>query len=231
VATSAAVRARPIFAMVLGGCLLASVPGLADEPVPTPAAPESLDDLPSAKREDVTRLLRKIRQRYGEDAVVIQTHLLLNAMNNGSVLATGVRVDKLEEQEGHRYLAFALETGMVFDDATRDETQRIRILWMNVLEPTLAHLKDEVRLRAEGIVVRAQYHHRPYRSADDLRASIDKPGTSEETSFYLSMADLDALVRKTVTLRELATRARVTVDGASRTLAMWQGEQAPPGPQ
>ena len=56
----------------------------------TPAPPQSLDDIPSAKREDVSRLLSKIRRRHGEDAIVIQTHLLLNAMQKGAILATGV---------------------------------------------------------------------------------------------------------------------------------------------
>ena len=41
----------------------------------TPAPPQSLDDVPSDKKEEVTRLLRKVRERHGDDAVVIQTHL------------------------------------------------------------------------------------------------------------------------------------------------------------
>jgi len=94
-----------------------------------PAPPADLDAIPSAKREDVIRLLRKVRHRHGEDAVVIQSQLLLNAMQHGSVLATGVRVDRVVEALDKRYLGFVLETGLVFDDSTRDRVTRAQILW------------------------------------------------------------------------------------------------------
>jgi hypothetical protein len=45
------------------------------------------------------------------------------------VLTTGVRVDRVEESRGKRYLAFVLETGFVFDDSTRDRAERAQILW------------------------------------------------------------------------------------------------------
>ena len=102
--------------------------------------------MPSAKPQDVSRLLRKVRKRHGEDAVVIQTHLLLNAMQKGSVLATGVRVDRVEEALGKRYLLFVVETGMIFDDSTRDREARAQVLWASVMEPTLERLKDGLQV-------------------------------------------------------------------------------------
>jgi hypothetical protein len=171
--------------------------------------------MPSAKPQDVTRLLRKVRQRHGDDAVVVQTHLLLNAMQKGSVLATGVRVDRVEKAHGKRFLAFVLETGLVFDDRTRDRMARAHILWATIMEPTLALLKDGLQVNeADGMLVRMQYFHRPYRSAEELRGSIDRPGTSEEARFYVESADLDSVVRGTTTLRDLVTRAHPTIDGA-----------------
>jgi hypothetical protein len=193
--------------------------------------PSGLEEFPSAKREDVTRLLRKVRRRHGEDAVVIQTHLLLNAMQRGSVLSTGVRVDSVEERFDKRYLAFELETGIVFDDSTRDEALRVQTLWVAILEPTLARLTDGLQVAAaDGIVVRMQYHHRPYRSVADLHATIDQPGTSEETRFAVLAADVDAVVRKELTLRDLFRRVRVLVDGAERSVPLPVGEALTPGP-
>jgi hypothetical protein len=205
-----AVLCRVFVAVVLAGPALAAT----ETPVPTPAE-VTLDDIPSAKPQDVTRLLRKVRQRHGDDAVVVQTHLLLNAMQKGSVLATGVRVDKVEEAQGKRYLGFVLETGLIFDDSTRDRVTRAQILWTTILEPTLARLEDGLQVNeADGMVVQMQYFHRPYRSADELRTTIDKPGTSEEARFYVQSADLDSVIRGELTLHDLVTRTRTTVDGA-----------------
>ena len=191
----------------------------------TPAPPANLDEIPSAKREDVSRLLRKVRHRHGEDAVVIQTHLLLNAMQKGSVLATGVRVAGVEPAFDKRYLAFEVETGIVFDDPTRDEVGRVQILWATILEPTLARLKDGLQVEADGIVVRMQYHHRPYRSAAELRASIDQPGTAEEARLGVLAADVDAVARGELSLRDLFRGVRVAVDGKERSIAVPSEDQ------
>jgi hypothetical protein len=197
-----------------------------------PAPPADLDAIPSAKREDVIRLLRKVRQRHGEDAVVIQSQLLLNAMQQGSVLATGVRVDRVDGAFGKRYLGFNLETGLVFDDSTRDRVARAQILWATIMQPTLARLQDGLQVKADGMMVRMQYYHRPYRTAGELRASINQPGTSEEACFYVLAADLDAVVRGEQTLGNLLGRARTTIDGAEITVAPPRADQPlTPGPE
>ena len=186
----------------------------------TPVPPQSLEDVPTDKKEEVVHLLRKIRQRHGDDAVVIQTHLLLNAMQKGSVLTTGVRVDRVEESFGKRYLGFALETGMVFDDNTRDPEARVQVLWGAVLEPTLARLEDGLQVtQADGIMVEMQYRHRPYRNVAELRRSLEEqPGTSEVARFYVLAADLDAVVRKQMPIAEMLTKGHVVVDGAERSV-------------
>lgn len=186
----------------------------------TPVPPQSLDDVPTDKKEEVSRLLRKVRQRHGDDAVVIQTHLLLNAMQKGSVLTTGIRVDRVEESFGKRYLGFALETGIVFDDNTRDPEARLQVLWGAVLEPTLARLEDGLQVeKADGIMVEMQYRHRPYRTVSELRSSLDaEPGTAEVARFYVLAADLDAVVRKEMPLNAMLTKSRVLVDGTERNV-------------
>ena len=210
-------------ALLIGGLLvgLALVaPARATEPEPTPAPPDSLDDIPSAKPADVARLLRKVRMRHGEDAVVIQTHLLLNAMQKGSVLATGVRVDRVEESRDKRYLVFVLETGFVFDNSTRDRAERAQILWATIMEPTLARLQDGLQVhKADGMMVQMQYFHRSYRSADELRAHIQEPGTSEEARFYVLSSDVDDVLHGKVSVRTLLAQTRTTIDGADLTVA------------
>jgi hypothetical protein len=217
-----------IFAVVAVAALLAAPTGVAAQ---TPVPATQLEDLPSAKPQDVTRLLRKIRKRHGEDAVVIQTHLLLNAMQKGSVLATGVRVDRVEEVFGKRYLLFVVETGMIFDDATRDRQARAQVLWASVMEPTLERLKDGLQVGADGMMVQMEYHHRPYRSVAELRASIDRVGDPEVARFYVLASDLDAVVRGELTLRNLLERAQTTIDGTAVAVAPPRDDQPlTPGP-
>ena len=232
-ATIASMRRFTVATAVLA-IALALRPAAAAEPTLAPlASPDSLDDMPSAKPQDVARLLRKVRQRHGEDAIVVQTHLLLNAMQKGSVLATGVRVERVEEAHGKRFLRFVLETGFVFDDSTRDRVQRAQILWASIMEPTLARLEDGLQVeKADGMVVQMQSFHRPYRTADELRTHIDQPGTSEETRFYVASADLDDVVRGKRTLRTLLAAAHPTVDGADVSVAAPADEMVfTPGPE
>ena len=163
---------------------------------------------------------------------MIQTNLLLNAMQQGSVLATGVRVDRVDEALGKHYLGFILETGLVFDDSTRDRVARVQILWATIMEPTLARLQDGLQVKPDGMMVQMQYYHRPYRSVAELRASIDRPGTSEEARFYVLAADLEAVVRGELTLRALMGRARITIDGGEVAVAPPQTDQPlTPGPE
>lgn len=225
--------------MIVASCVVVAVlgvgaPGGAVEPTPAPPAqPTSLEDIPSAKSEDVVRLLRKVRQRHGDDAVVVQTHLLLNAMQKGSVLTTGVRVERVEEALGRHWLRVVLETGFVFDDSTRDRTERAQILWAAIMEPTLARLGDGLQVnKADGLLVLMQSHHRPYRSTDELRAHIEDPGTAEETRFYVSSADVDQVVRGTRTLRALLADVHTEIDGATIAVAPpGDGLALTPGPE
>lgn len=198
---------------------------------PTPA-PSEVEGFESATPEEVSHLLRTTRRQYGDDAVTIETGLLLHAMRNGSVLATGVRIDGIREYQGKRYVGFQVETGMVFDDLTRDEVARVQILWANVMEPVLVRLTDGLQVPADGISVALQYHHRPYASVAELRASIDRPGLAEEAAFYVLASDVEDLVRQRLTPRALIERTRIVVDGRERSVPRPDGDlPGTPGPE
>ena len=198
------------------------------DPAPLPSA---INEMPSASRDDVVRALRKVRRKYGEHAVLIETQLLINAMRNGSLRATAVGVDGVRPYREQQYLSFDVETGLIFDSATRDETHRIQMLWSTIMVPTLERL-TALTVPADGIAVRMRYHHRPYRTQDELRSTIEQLGTAEETNFYLLTGDVDALVKHSVTAVDLLTRARVTVDGAERVVAAPGPDSArAPGPE
>lgn len=189
-----------------------------------PAGPSSLEDMPGGTRESVTRLLAKTRREYGEDAVLIQTKLLLQVLRNGSQLPAGVRVQGIDEYAGRQYLRFHLETGLVFDDGTRDLDARVHMLWLTVLEPVLESI-GEPDLTSAGIAIEMESFHRPYTNGQQLRATIDNPGVSEEVTFYVLRDDLAALARAKLTVRDLFARSRITVDASERAIAA-PGENA-----
>jgi hypothetical protein len=189
---------------------------VAAEPEPLPSG---MEDLGSASPKDVARALRKVRHHYGDDAIVIETQLLMNAMRSGSLRATSVGVDGVRVHEGKKYLVFVVDTGLIFDSATRDETTRIHMLWETIMAPTLEHLPQGLRVPADGIMVILRYHHRPYQTREELRANLDQPGTQEETDFYVLGPDIDAILGRTETPHTLIARARVIVDGNVRTVA------------
>jgi hypothetical protein len=225
-----AITAR--WALTAGGALMifaifASRAAAAD-PEPLPSGMESLG---SASRGDVVRALRKVRHHYGDDAIVIETQLLVNAMRNGSLRATAVSVDGVRAHEDKRYLVFVVDTGLVFDSATRDETTRVHVLWETIMVPTLERLQG-LRVPADGIEVAMRYHHRPYRTLAELRAHLDQPGTPEETDFYVLGPDVDALIGRSETPHTLLARAHVTVDGAARAVAAAPADlPTAPGPE
>ncbi len=189
----------------------------AAEPV-APTGPGSLEEMPGGNRESVTRLLAKTRRRYGEDAVLIQTKLLLLALRNGSQLAAGVRVQGADDYAGREYLRFRLETGLVFDDGTRDLNARVHMLWLTLMEPTLESIGEPDMTQA-GIAIEMESFHRPYESGQELRATIDNPGLSEEVTFYVLRDDLMALAHEKLTVRDLFTRSRITIDDSERAFA------------
>jgi hypothetical protein len=217
--------------LALGGVIAAALAATAVAAADPEPLPSGLESLGSASPNDVVRALRKVRHHYGDDAIVLETQLLMNAMQSGSVRGTGVRVDGVRTHDDRKkYLVFVVDTGLVFDSATRDETTRIHLVWEKIMVPTLARLQA-LRVPADGIKVEMRYHHRPYRSHAELRASLDEVGTPEETDFYVLVPDIDALAAQSETPHSLLTRAKVTVDGAPRTVpAAPASLPAGPGP-
>jgi len=217
-----------VVALLAAAALLAATGAAAE---PTPPAAAALEEMPSATRDDVVRALRKVRRKYGEDAAVIETQLLINAMRHGSVRATTVSVDGVKPYRGKRYLGFSVETGLIFDSQTRDVVTRIHILWSGIMVPTIERLASP-RIPADGIKVALQYHHRPYKSRDELRTGMDRPGTSEETVFYLLTPDLTELAARHLTTRDLIARARISVDGKERDVEIADPDPPEaPGPE
>src|SRR5206468_3641710 len=80
----------------LGGAAAA-----ANDPEPVPSGMESLG---ASAPTDLSRALAKVRRHYGDDAIVIESQLLVNAMRSGSVRTTAVSVDGVRPHDDKKYL-------------------------------------------------------------------------------------------------------------------------------
>jgi hypothetical protein len=179
---------------------------------PDPSIPESVLGTPTLSAEIVT-LLRENREKYGDDAVVLQLQLLRNAIHADSILAAGVRVDGVKPHAAHRYLVYTVETGIVFNTKHTDRGKRLDHVWSRVVLPSLAPLKV-CDVPADGVALELTYFHQSYDTTASLQATVQEhPGESERVAFYLLRNDIVAFNRNEVDAAGLYGRAEPTVDG------------------
>ena len=67
-------------------------------------------------RKEILDTLHDLQRKYGSDAVLMEGHLLGQAIRSGSILEAVISVSGVEERDGKRFLAFKLETGIVYND-------------------------------------------------------------------------------------------------------------------
>jgi hypothetical protein len=173
---------------------------------------ESLLGTPSLPAE-IVALLRENRKTYGEDAVVLQLQLLRNAIHADSILAAGVRVDGVKPHSARRYLAYTVETGIVFNTRQTDRSKRLDHVWSRVVLPSLVPLKV-CDVPADGVALELTYFHQPYDDTASFQATVQEhPGESERVVFYLLRDDIVAFNRNEVDAAGLYGRAEPAVDG------------------
>ena len=179
---------------------------------PDPSSAESTLGIPSLPAEIVT-LLRENRKTYGEDAVVLQLQLLRNAIHADSILAAGVRVDGVKPHAARRYLAYTVETGIVFNTKQTDRDKRLDHVWSRVVLPSLVPLKV-CDVPADGVALELTYFHQAYDDTASFQATVQEhPGESERVIFYLLRDDIVAFNRNEVDATGLYGRAEPAVDG------------------
>jgi len=198
----------------------------ADIPAVPPPAPEQFDDAGTTQAE-VLEALRDVQTKFGSDAVLLEGHLLGYAIRSGSVLEAKISVPGLQEREGKQFLAFNLETGIVYNDREIAASARVVRIWADIIEATL-HRFHTLTLTADGIVLLVGYAHKSYADEADLRAHLDEGrGTLELAAFYLPLADVRELLAEHITGQQLADRATITVDGEPTRLLLPTPEPTP----
>ncbi len=179
------------------------------------AGPEDLPkDLPPAgspdQRHAVLQLMRQNKEKYGDDAALLQGLLLTHSLQGKAVLSTESTILGFEEVDGKKYVAFRLESGVLLNDKALDRDQRLERMWHVVLERTLLHYPT-FRAPADGLAVEIRYNHRPYERITDLYDD-ENEGVIERAKFYMLSPDLADFLARRIGPQDFLTRSRVLLD-------------------
>jgi len=180
-----------------------------------PADPEQ-----SGISKEILSSLHDVQRQYGRDAVMMEGQLLGQAIRSGSVAEAAIAIPGFEERDGQRYVAFKLDTGIVYNDRDVTAAARPARLWMDIVEPSLRKFKT-LDLPADGVVLLLAYAHKPYGDEADLRAHLrDSPGDPESVAFYIRNSDVTELTANRITGQQLIDRATVLVNGSPARLVL-----------
>jgi hypothetical protein len=201
---------------VLAATLLstAGIAARADDAPPAAARTEEEAAEAANTHKEIAQALQNIQRKYGADAVMLEGHLLGHAVRGGSILEATVAVAGVEERDGKRFLAFKLETGIIYNDREIDAAKRPVRVWTDVVEATLRKFRT-MSVPADGIAVTLGYNHKPYGDEADLRAHLhESHGQAEAAAFYLLLSDVTELIAQRINGQQLIDRSVVLVDGA-----------------
>ncbi|HSD10535.1 MAG TPA: hypothetical protein VLF14_06110 [Candidatus Binatia bacterium] len=206
--------------------LLLSVPVMAAETVELPSG------LPPTRNADdrraVLELMKGNRQKYGEDAALLQGLLLTHSLQGQAVLTTESTIVGFEEHEGHKYVAFRVASGVVLNDKSFDREQRLERIWHIIIERTLLRY-PKFTAPADGVAIEIEYNHRPYQQLADLYNEADDTGAVERAKFYMLSSDLSEFLAHQIETQDFLERSRVLLDDQPVKLRIME-VSSPPRP-
>lgn len=193
------------------------------------AADERVPDEAVATHQEIVTLLQDVQRKYGNDAVMLEGHLLGHAVRNGSIIEAEVSVPGVEERDGKRYLAFKLDTGIIYNDRELTAANRPARLWSEVVEAALRQFRT-MSMPADGIVLLLGYGHKDYVDEVDLRAHLHEGhGEAEAAAFYLLLGDIGELIADRINGQQLIDRSTVLVNHVPMHVAL-EGPTPTPTP-
>jgi hypothetical protein len=174
----------------------------------------------SGIRKEILNSLHDVERQYGKDAVMMEGQLLGQAIRSGSVVDAVISISGLEERAGQRYLAFKLDTGIIYNDREVAAATRPAHLWTDVVEPSLRQFTT-FNLPADGVALMLGYAHKDYADEAELRAHLrDSPGDPESVAFYVRKSDVTELTANRITGQQLIDRAIVLLNGSPTHLVL-----------
>lgn len=163
--------------------------------------------------QEIVDALHDLQRKYGSDAVLMEGHLLGQAVRSGSLLEAVISVTGVEERNGKRFLAFKLETGIIYNDRELAPHERSARAWTDIVETTLRKF-HKPSVPADGIAVLISYTHKPYADLSDLRAHLHEGhGEPEAVAFYMLVPDIVDLNADRITGQQLIDRSTFLLNG------------------
>jgi hypothetical protein len=174
----------------------------------------------SVLHKEILSSLHDVERQYGRDAVMIEGQLLGQVIRSGSIVDAVISIPGFEERDGHRYLVFKLDTGIIYNDRELTADGRPIRLWTDVVEPSLRKFQT-LNLPAEGVAFIFAYTHKEYLDEADLRAHLrDGLGDPESVAFYVRSSDVAELTASRITGQQLVDRATVLFNGSPTHLIL-----------
>jgi hypothetical protein len=181
-----------------------------------PAQAQVKDELPSSK-EEISNALAALRDRYGLDAVRLESFLLQYAIEAGSVLTASVAMRGVEEIDGHTYLQVDFDTGIIYAESSVPRLQAPARIWSDVVDPTLRQF-NSMQIAAEGIVLHIHFRRSEEDIMEVLRERRQDSLPSDVVSFRMLCRDIVDSVRSDRTSVQLLDRAVVLLNEHPTTL-------------
>ena len=170
--------------------------------------------------QEIVDALHDLQRKYGSDAVLMEGHLLGQAVRSGSMLEAVISVTGVEERNGKRFLAFKLETGIIYNDRELAPHERSARAWTDIVEATLRKF-HKPSVPADGIAVLVSYTHKPYTDLSDLRAHLNEGhGEPEALAFYVLVPDIVELNADRITAQQLIDRSTFLLNGEPARLLL-----------
>lgn len=192
---------------LLAVCLLSSWALAA----PAAAQIRSSYDPDNETHQEIMKLLRDNRLKYGDDATILQGLLMAHSVDTEAILTTESGITGYEEIEGKRYIAYRVSSGVVFNDNDMDRDARLSRVWQSILARSFLTY-PEFSIPADGVAIEIAYHHRPYGAVSELYRAIDDVGPQERAKFYFLSQDIEAFLGQKLSSDDLLAKARVRVD-------------------
>jgi hypothetical protein len=170
--------------------------------------------------KEIVDALHDLQRKYGSDAVLMEGHLLGQAVRSGSILEAVISVTGVEERNGKRFLAFKLETGIIYNDRELAPHERSARAWTDIVETTLRKF-HKPSVPADGIAILISYTHKPYTDFSDLRAHLNEGhGEPEALAFYVLVPDIVELNAERITAQQLIDRSTFLLNGEPARLLL-----------
>lgn len=175
-------------------------------------------ELPSSKQE-VSNALADLRDRYGLDAVKLESFLLQYAIEAGAVLTTSVAIRGVAQLGDHSYLQVDFDTGIVYSALESPRSQAPARIWSEIVDPTLRQFEN-MQIAADGVALHVRFRQSEDSPLQILRERRQDSISADIVSFRILCRDVVDSVRTEASSAQLLGRAVVLVNDEPATLLL-----------